>query len=73
MDFVNNELDIGNSFAKAISCIPQVTLREPNLTGEGVIVAVLDSGERVKLMSRNSDISPKIRASCHRIIDKKRY
>lgn len=44
MDFVNNELDIGNQYAKAISCIPQVTLREPNLSGEGVIVAVLDSG-----------------------------
>ena len=26
------------------SCIPQVTLRDPNLSGAGVLVAVLDSG-----------------------------
>lgn len=33
------------------SCLPQVTLREPFLTGKGVMVAVLDSGERVIIMS----------------------
>lgn len=33
------------------SCIAQVTLRNPNLTGRGVLVAVLDSGERVILLS----------------------
>ncbi len=38
MDFINND------FAKEASCIPQVTQREPFLTGEGVILAVLDSG-----------------------------
>lgn len=38
MDFLNND------YAKEISCIPQVTQREPYLTGRGVIVAVLDSG-----------------------------
>ena len=30
------------------SCIPQVTLREPNLTGRGTLIAVLDSGECVR-------------------------
>lgn len=40
MDFY----DTYNTFAKEASCIPQVTQREPYLTGEGVIVAVLDSG-----------------------------
>ena len=29
---------------KRASCIPEVTLREPFLTGEGVLIAVLDSG-----------------------------
>ncbi len=38
MDFINND------FAKEVSCIPQVTRQSPFLTGEGVIVAVLDSG-----------------------------
>lgn len=33
-----------NDFEKSQSCIFQVTQREPFLTGEGVIVAVLDSG-----------------------------
>ena len=32
------------------SCIPQVTLRAPYLTGAGVLVAVLDSGERVIIL-----------------------
>ena len=32
------------------SCIPQVTLRDPYLTGAGVLVAVLDSGERVIIL-----------------------
>ena len=34
------------------SCISQVTLREPNLTGRGTLIAVLDSGERVMEMRR---------------------
>lgn len=38
MDFIDND------FAKEASCIPQVTRQSPFLTGEGVIVAVLDSG-----------------------------
>jgi hypothetical protein len=33
--------------AKSASCIPPVTSREPFLTGKGVLVAVLDSGECV--------------------------
>lgn len=37
--------------AKAGSCILPVTLREPYLTGDGVLIAVLDSGERVIIMS----------------------
>ena len=32
------------------SCIPQVALRDPYLTGAGVLVAVLDSGERVIIL-----------------------
>lgn len=32
------------------SCIPQVTLRDPNLSGAGVLIAVLDSGDGVFLM-----------------------
>lgn len=36
---------------KEASCITQVTVREPYLDGEGVIVAVIDSGERVILLS----------------------
>ena len=38
MDFLNND------YAKEVSCIPQVTQREPYLSGSGVIIAVLDSG-----------------------------
>lgn len=38
MDFLNND------FAKEASCITQVTRSEPFLTGEGVIIAILDSG-----------------------------
>lgn len=34
----------------ANSCIPQVTLRDPNLSGAGVLIAVLDSGDGVFLM-----------------------
>lgn len=30
------------------SCLPQVTFREPNLTGRGTLIAVLDSGECVR-------------------------
>lgn len=33
-----------DTYAKDISCISEVTLRPPNLTGKGVIIAVLDSG-----------------------------
>ncbi len=33
-----------NEYERTASCITQVTQREPYLTGEGVIVAVLDSG-----------------------------
>ncbi len=36
---------------KEASCILPVTLREPYLDGSGVIVAVIDSGERVIIMS----------------------
>lgn len=32
------------------SCIPQVTLRDPNLSGAGALIAVLDSGDGVSLM-----------------------
>lgn len=42
------DMDYG---AKEASCIPQVTLRDPRLTGQGVLIAVLDSGERVIIMS----------------------
>lgn len=40
-----------NDLEKAQSCIDRVTQREPYLNGNGVIVAVLDSGERVIIMS----------------------
>lgn len=33
------------------SCIAQVTLRDPFLSGRGVLIAVLDSGYRVIIMS----------------------
>lgn len=42
MDFsINQDID---TYGKDASCIPQVTRRLPNLSGEGVIIAVLDSG-----------------------------
>lgn len=47
MDFQQNI----DTYARDISCIPQITLRPPNLSGKGVIIAVLDSGERVIIMS----------------------
>ncbi len=44
------------------SCIAQVTLREPNLSGAGVLVAVLDSGIDYKLPEfRHPDGSTRIR------------
>jgi minor extracellular serine protease Vpr len=44
------------------SCIAQVTLRDPNLSGAGVLVAVLDSGIDYKLPEfRKSDGSTRIR------------
>lgn len=44
------------------SCIAQVTLREPNLSGAGVLVAVLDSGIDYKLSEfRHPDGSTRIR------------
>lgn len=44
------------------SCIPQVTLRHPNLSGAGVLVAVLDSGIDYRLPEfRNPDGTTKIR------------
>lgn len=46
----------------ANSCIAQVTLREPNLTGAGVLVAVLDSGIDYRLPEfRKRDGSTRIR------------
>ncbi len=36
---------------KQASCIFPVTIREPFLTGKGVLVAVIDSGERVIILS----------------------
>lgn len=35
----------------ADSCLTQVTLQDPFLSGEGVLVGILDSGERVILLS----------------------
>ncbi len=32
-------------------CFPQVTFREPFLSGSNVLIAILDSGERVIIMS----------------------
>lgn len=40
MDFQQNM----DTYAIDISCIPQVTQRSPNLSGKGVIIAILDSG-----------------------------
>ncbi len=40
MDFVQTS----DTYPREVSCIPQVTLRSPNLSGNGVIIAVLDSG-----------------------------
>lgn len=37
--------------AKSVSCILPVTVRPPYLSGAGCLVAVLDSGERVIIMS----------------------
>lgn len=49
--------------AKEASCIPQVTLREPRLTGQGVLIAVLDSGIDYFLTEfRNSDGTTRILA-----------
>ena len=51
--------DIEN--AKAVSCIPQVTVRTPFLTGEGCLIAVLDSGiEYQNPVFRNVDGSSRI-------------
>jgi hypothetical protein len=36
--------------AKSSSCIPQMTSRDPFLTGKGVLVAVLDSGACVNIL-----------------------
>ncbi len=38
--------------AKAFSCIYPATLREPYLTGEGTLVAVIDSGDGGRLVQR---------------------
>jgi hypothetical protein len=38
--------------AKTASCISQVETRSPFLTGEGVLIAVLDSGARVNVLQR---------------------
>lgn len=47
--------------AKEVSCIPPVTLRAPFLTGEGCIVAVLDSGiDYQNPVFRNRDGSSRI-------------
>ena len=44
------------------SCIPQVTLRDPYLTGSGVLMAVLDSGiDAGRAEFRNTDGSTRIR------------
>ena len=46
----------------ANSCIAQVTLRDPYLTGEGVLVAILDSGIDWRMQEfRNTDGSTRIR------------
>lgn len=39
-----------NEYERTASCINGITQREPYLSGKGVIVAVIDSGERVKIM-----------------------
>ncbi len=47
--------------AKEASCIPQVTIREPFLTGEGCVVAVIDSGiDYRNPLFRNADGSSRI-------------
>ncbi len=47
--------------AKNVSCIPQVTLRPPYLTGTGCLIAVLDSGIDYKNpVFRNADGSSRI-------------
>ncbi len=40
-----------NDYEKVQSCVVQVTQQEPYLTGENVMIAVLDSGDRVIIMS----------------------
>ena len=46
----------------ANSCIAQVTLRDPYLTGEGVLIAILDSGIDYRMQEfRNRDGSTRIR------------
>ena len=52
-----------NDLEKAQSCITQVTQQEPYLTGEGVIIAVLDSGIDYYLPEfRNADGQTRILA-----------
>lgn len=52
------DMDYG---AKEASCIPQVTLRDPRLTGQGVLIAVLDSGIDYFLTEfRNADGTTRI-------------
>lgn len=47
--------------AKSVSCIPQVTVRPPYLSGEGCLVAVLDSGiDYFNPDFRNADGSSRI-------------
>ena len=47
--------------AKAVSCIPQVTVRSPYLSGEGCVIAVLDSGiEYQNPVFRNADGNSRI-------------
>lgn len=42
---------------KQASCIFPVTAREPYLTGKGVLIAVIDSGERVIILSSWQNLS----------------
>ena len=41
----------GAEMPSNVSCIAQVTLRDPGLSGEGVLIAVLDSGDGVAPLS----------------------
>ena len=36
---------------KRASCIPEVQVESPYLKGEGILVGIIDSGERVIIMS----------------------